>query len=606
MPDGTNIIQPAVAIAKRFWRLYAGKDDAPILLRFIKHGVKGAQEYNGSLDELWPTVIAMQADGYDCYFVANQPKAGSAGTTKDDDIEVARVMFADFDKGNMPTEWHIQPHLIVHTSTVREDAGRMIEKYQVYWIVDGAPAEKKAYAAACQRIIDHYSSDPSVKNIGRVMRLPGSLHLKGHPTQPQLVTFTDNNTALARVIGPTFDDFMAGLPAGKRIEKTQEQAGPDEAASRDYLSKYVLAGIDPNRPRAGFLEILWGFNNTPIIATKGIDTREWKRTTAQAFINGLLYKGDYVPPADARFRGEAEIDHIMEEEPRGPGDTRYTFGTLVHYYEVDNGGRPIPFAMWEARQKAAREQREKMRQAGATPESEKNPRFNPMRLSDVFNEPDPTPLIAGMIMEGENICFVGPPKSGKSFLAIDIGMSIAFGQRVVGMHEAKKFGAVVYLSGEGHRGMKRRLKAWCQARGITPAQVEKSSFVYNKGVPSTAAGMAECVAFIDEIRKAVGEPVLVVIDTMSRSLGVLNENEASTAAQYLELTEGLRDSLKCTVLTIAHATNKGTGKIVHDIRGSSGFSAGFDAVWITIKNEQTGIVELRTLWLTSLARSSLG
>jgi hypothetical protein len=268
----------------------------------------------------------------------------------------------------------------------------------------------------------------------------------------------------------------------------------------------------------------------------------------------------------------------------------------------------MSFAMWNATPKAAREQREQMRRAGTTPEAavgwtdlqpkpEKNPRFNPMRLGEVFNEPDPTPLITGMVMEGENICFVGPPKSGKSFLAIDIGMSIAFGQSVVGMHEVKKFGAVVYLSGEGHRGMKRRLKAWCQERGISPAQVEKAVFFYNKGVPSAAAGMDECKAFVDAIRATVGEPVLVVIDTMSRSLGTLNENEASTAAQYLDLTEGLRDGLKCTTLTIAHATNKGTNKIVHDIRGSSGFSAGFDAVWITIKNEQTGIVELRTLWL---------
>src|SRR5204863_1115018 len=130
----------------------------------------------------------------------------------------------------------------------------------------------------------------------------------------------------------------------------------------------------------------------------------------------------------------------------------------------------------------------------------------------------------------------------------------------------------VYLSGEGHRGMKRRIKAWCQARGVSLEDALKSSFIYNKGVPSTAAGMAECRAFIDKIRETVGEPVLVIIDTMSRSLGTLNENEASTAAQYLEMTEGLRDRLKCTVLTIAHATNKGTNKVVHDIRGSSGFS----------------------------------
>src|SRR5205823_3703838 len=96
-----------------------------------------------------------------------------------------------------------------------------------------------------------------------------------------------------------------------------------------------------------------------------------------------------------------------------------------------------------------------------------NPRLNMMHLADLFNEPDPTPLITGMLMEGENIAFVGPPKSGKSFLAIDIGMSITFGKSVVGMHEVRKTGPVVYLSGEGHRGMKRRIKAWCQARGVS-------------------------------------------------------------------------------------------------------------------------------------------
>ena len=56
----------------------------------------------------------------------------------------------------------------------------------------------------------------------------------------------------------------------------------------------------------------------------------------------------------------------------------------------------------------------------------------------------------------------GSPKSGKSFVAIAMSCAIASGQDFYGNKAFKK--PVLYICGEGQRGVKRRLSAWQQAQ----------------------------------------------------------------------------------------------------------------------------------------------
>ena len=48
-----------------------------------------------------------------------------------------------------------------------------------------------------------------------------------------------------------------------------------------------------------------------------------------------------------------------------------------------------------------------------------------LRPSDLFAWPDPKPLIADFLMQGEDACLYSPPKSGKTFVALDAGLSLA-------------------------------------------------------------------------------------------------------------------------------------------------------------------------------------
>jgi hypothetical protein len=134
----------------------------------------------------------------------------------------------------------------------------------------------------------------------------------------------------------------------------------------------------------------------------------------------------------------------------------------------------------------------------------------------------------------------------------------------------------------------------------------EENFRYCSGVPTTAMppnggedpNIEACRLFIDAIKQEKGTPALVVIDTMARSLRGLDENSAAAANLYLDNTERFRQGLKCTVLTVAHMSNKGDStKKTPDFRGSSAFSAGFDAVWYTEKNDANATVMLKAKWL---------
>jgi hypothetical protein len=79
-------------------------------------------------------------------------------------------------------DFPIEPSLIVETSPGH---------YHRYWLVDGdwpADAQGRAdFAGVMQRMVAEYGSDPGVKDISRVLRVPGFLHRKD-PARPHMVT----------------------------------------------------------------------------------------------------------------------------------------------------------------------------------------------------------------------------------------------------------------------------------------------------------------------------------------------------------------------------------------------------------------------------------
>ena len=91
---------------------------------------------------------------------------------KAENIIAVRAVFLDLDGSPLEPVMRaeIQPHCVVESSP---------GKYHVYWMVNGLSVEEfKLYQTA---LIEKFSGDKQVKDVSRVMRIPGFIHQKDEP-----------------------------------------------------------------------------------------------------------------------------------------------------------------------------------------------------------------------------------------------------------------------------------------------------------------------------------------------------------------------------------------------------------------------------------------
>jgi hypothetical protein len=76
----------------------------------------------------------------------------------------------------------------------------------------------------------------------------------------------------------------------------------------------------------------------------------------------------------------------------------------------------------------------------------------------------PPEYIVDELIEAETLGLIfGDPACGKSFLAVDIALSVATGTQFHGKDVRQ--GSVFFIAGEGHNGLARRFEAWSKDKG---------------------------------------------------------------------------------------------------------------------------------------------
>jgi hypothetical protein len=148
---------------------------------FCDSGSGHAQVFHGSVDEVWPRVEALNTPtkGMGVFVTVNE--TDGQGRRRDNIIRV-RALFADADNSDQRgqalevlRETRVIPTMVVQTSR---------DRTHIYFCCDGIPlSDSSAYQTA---LADKLGTDPAVKDLPRVMRLPGTLHLKD-PGRPQKV-----------------------------------------------------------------------------------------------------------------------------------------------------------------------------------------------------------------------------------------------------------------------------------------------------------------------------------------------------------------------------------------------------------------------------------
>jgi hypothetical protein len=196
------------------------------------------------------------------------------------------------------------------------------------------------------------------------------------------------------------------------------------------------------------------------------------------------------------------------------------------------------------------------------------------RVEDLASLPNADWLVEGILERDVTASVYGPSGSGKSFLMADLGMSVASG---IGFHGARaQEGAVVYVAAEGFRGLGKRIEAWKTEHHVA----NMPFFVLDGAVHMLATD--DVSAFIEHVNEAAIRPVLVIIDTLSRSFTGGDENSQRDMSLFVASADRIRREFGATVVVVHH-----TGKDGRQERGSSVLRCDFD-VMIAVRGSKKG------------------
>ena len=142
-----------------------------------------------------------------------------------------------------------------------------------------------------------------------------------------------------------------------------------------------------------------------------------------------------------------------------------------------------------------------------------------------------------------------PPSCFKSFFAVDFAACIATGKSWHG-HDVKQ-GAVFFIAGEGHSGLKRRFLAWSLANNtdLTDAPLLLSDG--STDLMNANSRKALCEQIDAMIKKVGTPPALIIFDTLARNSSG-NENDNSDMSRMISKVETIMKRYNCSALLVHH------------------------------------------------------
>ncbi|RUX16369.1 AAA family ATPase [Mesorhizobium sp. M2A.F.Ca.ET.037.01.1.1] len=187
-------------------------------------------------------------------------------------------------------------------------------------------------------------------------------------------------------------------------------------------------------------------------------------------------------------------------------------------------------------------------------------RLHILSYAEMRELPEPEWLIEGLIQKNAAALMFGKSNSFKSFLAIDIGLSVASRRPWQG-HEVNPgscapdvLPAVLFVATEGGNGIgRRRIPAWYNHHGI--AEKERTAFLYPQEIrldrPDDVSGLIAAIVDIELHALPSVKFTLVVIDIFGGSMAG-SEIEDRTARAWVHGVQRIMREAGVAVLTVAH------------------------------------------------------
>lgn len=219
-----------------------------------------------------------------------------------------------------------------------------------------------------------------------------------------------------------------------------------------------------------------------------------------------------------------------------------------------------------------------------------------VRFTDMQPQLGGRTLVKGILCQEQTSLIVGATQTGKTFLALDMGLHIAAGLAWFGRRVAE--GAVVFVAAEAGRSIINRVAAWKYHHGYgEDADISFSAITSPVDLCHPDGDLDTLVAVIHGA--GLDSIALIVVDTVSRALAGGDENSPGDMGAIVRSLDRLRDEFRCHVAAVHHfGKDQGRGA-----RGHSLLTANLDTV---IEVERDEITKTSTAAVTKQRDGATG
>lgn len=203
------------------------------------------------------------------------------------------------------------------------------------------------------------------------------------------------------------------------------------------------------------------------------------------------------------------------------------------------------------------------------------PRLRFELLSDrqLQSMPDPRWLVGRHLPEEGIGILYGRPNTGKSFIILDMALTIAVGKTDWhGDTVASNRGGVLYIAGEGSADLKLRVRAWKKQNWIEDEMIPEDRFrvLVQPMNFMRKEDIADLLAAVSAA--AMGKLSLIVVDTVSRAAAGADENSQQDMSIFVQALDALRVKTGAFVEGIHHESKGGM------MRGSTVLAGAADVI----------------------------
>ena len=450
------------------------------------------------------------ADLYWCPVVFSSPRR------KKENALPTNILWADLDPVN-PNDCKVKPSIAWESSPGR---------YQALWFLDRDVAPEEA-AELSKRIAYGDGGDKGGWDLTQVLRIPGTQNFK-YPTQPEVKLMWANRHNY------TPAEIEHSYP---RVNGADTKLSPNESTlTWKVMSEAAIGTAVASLPI--------GTRKRLFASTEGAD----RSLELQKLSRDLLKYG----------LSPELVLHLIQRSTWN----KFAGRSDEHSQLLKQVSSALTVV--RSRQLANQQQTELITESPADVPAIILPQMQIKQWTEFLTIPTHLQWLVEDTWVDRTVGFIsGRSKSYKTWIALDLGLSVLSGQPFLGLYRVARTGPVLLIQEEDPAAiLQERLRLIAKSKGMLPTisfSPEPTRFTID--YPEYPLHIINLQSFqltdedkLNEVREAIAriKPVAVIVDPFINVLGEVNEHQATEMVRVLQLMKMWREEFGCNVVVVHH------------------------------------------------------